>query len=68
MIYYVTYAINAVYVAEVNANSLEEAKKEADATYRAADLGELQHIKNEPIMVEDGRGECIWEKETSNRN
>lgn len=27
MIYYVTYAINAVYVAEVNANSLEEAKK-----------------------------------------
>lgn len=68
MIYYVTYAINAVYVAEVNANSLEEAKIEAEATYRAADLGELQHIKNEPIMVENGYGECIWEKETSNRN
>lgn len=68
MTYYVTYAINAVYVAEVNANSLEEAKKEAEATYRAADLGELQHIKNEPIMVENGDGECIWEKETNNRN
>ena len=55
MTYYVTYAINAVYVAEVNADSLEEAKKEAEATYRTANFGELQHIKNEPIMVE-----CVW--------
>lgn len=63
MIYYVTYAIKAIYVAEVNANSLEEAKEEAEATYRDADLGELQHIEKEPIMVEDGEyGECVWKK------
>lgn len=24
-------------------------------------LGELQHIENEPIMVENGYGEVIWE-------
>lgn len=61
MTYYVTYSIKAHYVAEVSANSLEEAKEKAKATYRDADLGELQHIENEPIMVENGYGEVIWE-------
>lgn len=61
MTYYVTYSIKAHYVAEVSANSLEEAKEKAKATYRDADLGELQHIENESIMVENGYGEVIWE-------
>lgn len=61
MTYYVTYSIKAHYVAEVSANSLEEAKEKAKATYRDADLGELQHIESEPIMVENGYGEVIWE-------
>lgn len=39
MTYYVTYSIKAHYVAEVSANSLEEAKEKAEATYRDADLG-----------------------------
>ena len=49
MTYYVTYAINAVYVAEVNADSLEEAKKEAEATYRAADLENFSILKMNPL-------------------
>ena len=51
MKYYVTYRIDARYVTEVEADSLEEAKKKADEEWCDADFGAAQDIDGEPIIV-----------------
>ena len=62
MKYYVTYRIDARYIAEVEADSLEEAKRKADEKWCDADFGAAQDIDGEPIIVEDEHGNFVWEK------
>lgn len=62
MKYYVTYRLEARYVAEVEAETLEEARKKAEEKYQDADFGEAEDINGEAIIVEDNRGDYIWEK------
>lgn len=63
MKYYVTFAVDGRYVAEVEADNLRDAKYEAIDSYGNADFGELRDIINaEMIMVEDESGAYVWEK------
>ena len=62
MKYYVTYRSDARYVAEFEADSLEEAKRKADEKWCDADFGAAQDIDGEPIIVEDENGNFVWEK------
>ena len=60
--FYVTYKIDARFIAAVTANDLEEAKKSAEAAYMDADFGAATDIDGEPIIIEDEYGNFIWEK------
>ena len=51
MKYYVTYRIDARYVTEVEADSLEEAKQKADEEWCDADFGVAQDIDVEQTIV-----------------
>lgn len=62
MTYYVSYKIDARYIAEVEANSLEEAMEKAEESYMEADFGVAQDINGEPIIVEDESGNFVWER------
>lgn len=63
--YYVTYKIEGRYVAEVEADSLEEARKEAESEYGSADFGELEDVgacgDAKQICVETEHGDIVWE-------
>lgn len=63
--YYVTYKVEGRYIAEVEADSLEEAQKEAESEYESADFGELEDIgacgNTKQICVETEHGDIIWE-------
>lgn len=60
MKYYVTYAISAVYVAEVEADSLEEAREKAEDKYYEADFGDATEVEADQIMVEDEDDNILW--------
>ena len=62
MKYYVTYKIDARYVAEVEAENAEEAKKKAESNFYDANFGEAQGIDGEAIIVEDNNGNYVWER------
>lgn len=62
MTYYVTYKLGARFIAEVDAGSLEEAKAKAAEKFSDADFGKAEDIDGEPIIVEDERGNYVWEK------
>lgn len=62
MKYWVTYKVEARYIAEVEADDIEEAKKKAESEYIDADFGEAEDINGEPIMVENENGNYLWEK------
>ena len=62
MKYYVTFKIDARYVAEVEADSIEEALKKADSKYIDADFGVAQDIDGESIIIEDENGNFVWER------
>lgn len=62
MKYYVTYKIDARYIVEVEAESVEEAKTKAEGKFLDAKFGEAEDIDGEQIIVEDNNGEYIWEK------
>lgn len=62
MKYYVTYRFGARYIAEVEANSVEEARKKADQEFCNADFGDAEDIDGENIMVEDEDGNYVWER------
>lgn len=63
MTYYVTFKIDARYVAEVEANSADEARDIAIDKYIDADFGEAHDIDAKPIIVEDENGNYVWEEE-----
>jgi hypothetical protein len=60
--YWVTYKVEARYIAEVEAEDIEEAKRKAESEYVDADFGVAEDIEGEPIMVEDENGNYLWEK------
>lgn len=62
MKYYVTYRINARYVAEVDADNLDEAKVKACDKYIDADFGDSSDIDGEIVVIEDENGNYVWEK------
>ena len=62
MKYYVTYRIDARYVAEVEAENLEEAKKKAEDDFCDADFGASHNIDGEVIIVENENGDYVWER------
>lgn len=63
MKYYITYKIDARYIAEVEADNLEEAMEKAESEYMDADFGVAEDIDGEQIIVEDENGNYVWEKE-----
>lgn len=62
MKYYVTYRIDARFVAEVEADNLEEAMKKAEYKYYDADFGVARDIDGEAIIVEDENGNFVFER------
>lgn len=62
MKYYVTYKIDARYVTEVEADSVEEARDKANQEYIDADFGEACDIDGEDIIIEDENGNFVWER------
>lgn len=62
MKYYVTYKVEARYIAEVEADNLTEARKKASEEFCNADFGDAEDIDGEDIMVEDEGGDYIWER------
>ena len=60
--YYVTFKLDARYIAHVRAKNKEEALKKAEDKYINADFGEATDIDGEPIIVEDEKGNFVWEK------
>lgn len=64
MKYYVNYKVEGRWFAEVEAASLEEAKRLAEDKFYDADFGELHDIGDcdtRQISVEDDDGNIIWE-------
>ena len=60
--YYVTYRIDARYVATVDAEDQAEALKKANDEWYGADFGEATDIDGEAIIMEDENGNYVWEK------
>ena len=60
--YYITYKVDARYIAAVEADNLEEAKEKAEEEFCDADFGETVDIDGEVIIVEDENGNYVWEK------
>ena len=62
MTYYVTYRIDARFVAEVEADTLDEAMEQAEWRYCDADFGEARDIDGCQIVIEDESGNFVWER------
>lgn len=62
MKYYVTYKVDARYIAEVEADSVEEARKKANQEFVDADFGDAEDIDGEDIIIEDEDGNYVWER------
>lgn len=62
MKYYVTYKVEARYIAKVEADNLEEARSKASKEFSDADFGAAEDIDGEDIIVEDENGNYIWER------
>ena len=62
MKYWVTHKIEARYITEVEADSIEEAKSKSDEKFFDADFGEAVDIDGEAIIVEDENGDYVWER------
>ena len=60
MKYYVTYAIDARFVAKVEADSIEEAMEKAENEYMDADFGDIDDVVDvEIVTVEDEKGNYL---------
>lgn len=63
MKYYVTFKVDARYVAEVRAENIEDAIRKATECFQEADFGAAEDVDGEEIIVEDENGNYVWEKE-----
>ena len=62
MKYYVHYKVEARYIAEVEAGSIEEARQKADVVFSEADFGVAEDIDGEAIIIDDEEYDYVWEK------
>lgn len=60
--YWVTIKVDGRYVTQVVATSADEAKGLAESKFADADLGPLEVIGSECIIIEDANGNFVWEK------
>lgn len=60
--YWVTIKVDGRYVTQVVATSADEAKELAESKFADADLGPLEVIGSECIIIEDANGNFVWEK------
>lgn len=61
MKYWVTYKIDARYIAEVDAESVEESLEKAQDKYLDADFGACKDIEGQAIAVADNYDNIVWE-------
>ena len=59
--FYVTFAIDARYTVCVQADNLEQAKREATLDFEAEDFGEMEFVDSKLTIVEDENGNYIYE-------
>lgn len=62
MKYFVTCKVEARYIAEVEADSLNSALTKAAEDFFDADFGEATDIDGGAIIVEDENGSILWER------
>ena len=62
MKYYISFAVEGRYTAEVEADSYYNAKKKAEQEFSNVDFGELSDVDGEAIIVENENGNYVWEK------
>lgn len=62
MKYYVTFKLDARYIAGVDAENIEDAKSKALEAFQEADFGDAEDIDGEEVVVEDEKGNFVWEK------
>lgn len=62
MTYYVTFAIDGRYTEMVDADSLEQAKAEAEIDFWNCNLNEMECISSDIVSIENGKGEYVYEK------
>ena len=63
MKYYVTFKVDARYVTEVDAESVDIAKTKATDSFCKADFGDVEEIDGDVLSVEDKDGNRLWEKD-----
>lgn len=61
MRYNVTFKIEARYIARVDANNVKNAIKKAESCFEDADFGEAEDIDGNALIVEDQKGDFVWE-------
>lgn len=61
MTYYVTIKVDGRYVAQVEADTIEEARKLGFEEFITANLNEMEVVKSEDIIVED-EDDIVWER------
>ena len=60
--YFVKMKIDARYATEVEADSLEEARKKAEENFSNADFGEASDIDGNVVVIEDSDGNYVYKK------
>lgn len=60
--YWVTIKVDGRYITQVTATSTDEAKGLAESKFADADLGPLEVVGSECIIIEDANGNFVWEK------
>lgn len=60
MKYYISYRVKASYIAEITADSIEEAKSLIEDGFYKADFGDAEDVEGTPISVEDENGNEVW--------
>ena len=61
MTWFVTLRVDARYIVSVEADSIEDAKREAELDFMASNLGDSLEVTDyKPIIVED-ENDIVWE-------
>lgn len=60
--FWVTYKIDARFVAAVDATDIQSALVAAQSEYENADFGEVSVIDGVAIIIEDEDGNYVWER------
>ena len=61
MKYFVKMRVDARFIAEVDTDSIEEAKEKAEKAFSDADFGEASDIDGKVVAIEDNDGNFVYE-------